>query len=46
MFSFAFMSSPIVLMCTIENSGTDEDFEIMIARYKYSYFKVIIRKES
>ena len=45
MFSFAFMPWPIVLMRTIENSGVDEDFEIMIERYKYSYFKVINKRK-
>ena len=45
MFSFAFMPWPIVLMCTIENSGVDEDFEIMIERYKYNYFKVIKKRK-
>ena len=45
MFSFAFMPRPIVLMCTIENSEVDEDFEIMIERYKYSYFKVIKKRK-
>ena len=45
MFSFAFMPWPIVLMRTIENRGVDEDFEIMIERHKYSYFKAIKKRK-